>query len=105
MRRYQTATYWKSTGERDSFGNPIFESPRIVQVRWEDRSELFYDSDGRERRSQSRVGVGEDMSIGDYIQLGSHTAESTPPSGAKEVKDFRNTPDLFAKKHDRWAIV
>jgi len=104
MRRYQDATYWKATGTRDAFGNPQFESPRKIKVRWEDRSELFYDSDGRERRSQSMVGVGERMNIGDYLKLGV-SDESTPPSTSKEVKDFRSTPNLFNTKVDMWAVV
>ena len=103
-RRKQTATYWKAGG-LDDFGNPSFEAPRTISVRWEDRGELFYDSEGRERRSQSMVGVGEDMSIGDYLQLGDNTSDLKPGSNAKEIKEFRRTPNLTNTKVDRWAVV
>lgn len=104
MRRKQIATYWKAGG-LDDFGNPSFESPRLINVRWEDRNELFYDSEGRERRSQSMVGVAEDMSIGDYIQLGDHQTNTKPGSKAKEIKEFRRTPNLFNTAVDKWAVL
>lgn len=104
MRRHQTATYWKA-GDLDDFGNPQWSAPVLLKVRWEDRNELYYDSDGRERRSQSMVGVDRDMNIGDYLQYGDQTSNTTPGEKAKEIKDFRRTPNLHNTKVDRWAVV
>ncbi len=101
--RGETITIWKG-GALDKWGNPTY-SVSLAKARWEDRTELYYGSDGREYRSQSSVGVDVDLAIGDFIAKGDHTTNAEPISGAFEVKDFRKSPNWNYTKFDRWALV
>lgn len=101
--RGETITIWKG-GALDKWGNPTY-SVSLAKARWEDRTELYYGSDGREYRSQSSVGVDVDLAIGDFIAKGDHTSNDSPISGAFEVKDFRKSPNWNYTKFDRWALV
>lgn len=96
-------TLWRA-GSLDKWGNPTY-TVSLIRARWEDRSEVYYGSDGRQYRSKSMVGVDVDISIGDFIAKGDHTSSTTPIPGAHEVKDFRKTPNWNYKKFDRWAVV
>ena len=103
-KRGDTITVWQGGGSLDKWGNPSY-TVTVAKARWEDRTEMYYGSDGREYRSQSSVGVDFDLSIGDFLVKGDYSAEPAPIDGAFEVKDFRKTPNWNYTKFDRWALV
>lgn len=101
----QIATLW-TVSNIDSFGDPSFNSPVEINVRWEDRTELFINMDGAEERSQAVVFLSIDVTPGDFLMLGSST-EADPLSirTAYMVKSFRKIPGLGGDKFERRAIL
>jgi len=102
-KRGTTITVWRG-GALDKWSNPAYTT-ELIAGRWESETTLYYGSDGREYRSNNRVGVDVDLSIGDFLAVGDHTAEATPVDGAYEIKDFRKSPNWDYTKFDRWVIV
>ena len=101
----QDATYWAVSGV-DNFGDPSFASPVGIKCKWEDRTELFIDPDGREQRSRSVVYVDTDVVIGGYLFLG--TSTGTDPlavTGAFIVKDFKKVSNFEATVHERRVML
>lgn len=96
----QTAVYWGNPTS-DGAGGATFDEPVELNVRWEDRSELYIDmTTGRELRSSAVVFVSEDVERGGYLYLGtlsdlSSSQEADPLliDGAFEVREFKKTPD------------
>ena len=66
----QTAVYW-GTGVEDGYGKKTFATPREVLVRWEDKTVLHKDKDGKETTTIATVMVQEDMELGGLLYLGS----------------------------------
>lgn len=101
----QKVTWWQSQGN-DGFGGTTYASPVVIKARWEDRSELFYDQQGEEVRSESVVFVDRDLSEGDYVYLGvSGSGDPTAVSGARVVRNFRKLPGLRANVFERRAML
>lgn len=90
----QTATYWAKSG-KDGFGKLTFSSPVEIQVRWQDKQELFINSNGKEELSQTVIYLDQDIYSDDYFYLGS-SAITNPAlvSGANPVKGFSKSTDL-----------
>lgn len=99
-RHNQTAVYWGSPVPGEA-GNTTFDLPVEIDVRWEDKSELFIDVEGQETRSQAVVYVGQDVDIGGWLYLGdeddldSSHDDPTIIIGARPVKMFRPIPRLI----------
>lgn len=92
--------YWANP-QSDGFGGRIFDEPVEIEVRWEDRQELFIDANGQEVRSRSVVYLGQDINIGGYLYLGSLSGlssdeESNPlsVSAAYEIRGYQKVPNL-----------
>ena len=101
----QIATFWNKTG-KDSSGDPSFDPPKSIKVRWEDRTVVFTNIQGEEAASTSVVFVAEDMIAGDFLFLGtSTTAAPTTVVGAKEVQGFVKTPELVGSGFERRALL
>lgn len=99
----QTATYWGGPTP-DGFGGYTFDSPVAVDCRWEDKIELYIDTQGKEARSSVVVFLGEDVDIGGFLYLGSSTtANPKDVAGAYEIKAFRKIPNIKATKWERKA--
>jgi len=93
----QTATYWGNPVS-DGYGGRNFDAPVEIDVRWEDKQELFTDTSGQEKLSRAVVFVGEDVQVGGYLFLGSSSAGNPlDVSGAYEIKQFSKIPDLKAE--------
>lgn len=107
--RRQSAVYWRKTGT-DSFGKPQFAAPADVKVRWTDQAQELTDQKGDKIVSRSIVFVGQDMTTGDVIKLGT-VATLTPGKaplqqpGAYEIRMFRKIPNRTARKYLRKAIL
>lgn len=104
----QKAVYWANP-VNDGYGGRSFDDAIEIDVRWEDRQELFIDASGEEVRSRSVVYVAIDMSSGEYLYLGilaglSSTEEGDPltVSSAYAIRAFRKIPnvagDVFVRK-------
>jgi len=101
----QTATWWARSSV-DSYGDPTFAAPVQIPVRWEQRTELFVNARGEEKRSNSIVYLDRDISIGDFLYLGTSTAtDPTSVLGAQQVQDFRKVPSLDGSQFERRALL
>lgn len=102
----QDATYW-APGGNDGFGGTIYGAPTPLKVRWEDKTTLFVDVDGKEARARARIYVkNTDVVTAGYIFLG--TSTSTAPesvAGAFEIRDYRKTPNLNATEFERRVLI
>lgn len=98
----QTATVF-SRGTLDGYGGYSY-TKTTVNCRWEDKQVLFTDKSGQERTSRAIVYVDTDVSLGDFMLLGTSTS-ATPPDGAYEVKSFNKSPDLKGRLFERKVVV
>ena len=101
----ESVTYWAPSGV-DNFGDPSFATPTTVKAKWEDRTELFIDGEGREQRSKSVVYVDTDLIIGGYLFRG--TSSVTDPLSVDNtfmIKDFRKISDFEVETHERRAML
>ncbi len=69
----QTAVYW-SPGVKDEHSRVTFNAAIEILVRWEDKTETFLDSEGRESISKAIVFTDRELARDGYLFLG---AEST----------------------------
>ena len=100
--RNQTATRWTPV-TTDIYGNSSY-TLSTLKVRWEDKQIKTTDFRGNEIISNAIVYTGEDIGPGDYLYLGTSTA-TTPPYGAREVRNFNKSPNLAATDYIRKAVL
>lgn len=101
----QTITYWGAP-VKDKFGVKTFDAPVQITGRWEDSTELFIDSSGRESVSRAFVFVGQDLDSEGWLFLGtSSTADPKSVADAFEIKQFKKTPNLKGTDFERMAIL
>lgn len=103
MRYIHNATYWIA-GPRDPFGAPTWQAPVQTRVRWEDRSRLYIDNEGRQVRSEATVYVQNYVPIGSYILRGVSVSPD-PPDEAREVKDYREIDNLRGTRTERRLML
>lgn len=97
----QKATYW-APGGNDGFGLMSFSSAIEVRCRWENRSVLFRDTQGRELHSTAVVFTDTKLKVGGYLLLGPVVPISGSPQtpysprdyGALEIRSFSEAPSL-----------
>lgn len=88
----QDITWWAVTP--DGYGGFTFGAPSVVKGRWEEKTELFIDNAGVERRSRAIVYLAVQVSPEDYLYLGSSAATNPTTLAAWQVKRSDKTPDL-----------
>jgi hypothetical protein len=101
--RKQSAVLWSYLGE-DSNGDPTWDAPEQILVRWEDK-----EGDG-EAFAQFRAGVyvGKDLIARDHLllgELGSSTSSDPEDEESWEVVGFSKLPDLRAKEFLRQVTI
>ena len=100
----QTLTYWGNPVP-DGYGGYDFDAPVAIDGRWQEKTELFIDANGREQRSRIVAYVGQDVDEGGYLALGEHidSADDDPMEvdGAYPIKAFRKTPTIKATAWER----
>lgn len=108
MRHKKTTlvTVWQQDtgGVRDKRGNyptTVF----TTYVRWEKEASVYYGSDGREYRSENRLGVDVELAVGDYLARGDYSGSSSPVSQAIIIKDVKESPNWNGTKFDRWVLL
>jgi len=67
-----TAVFWEKTG-KNGFYELTLSTGVEINVRWEDRNELFINYDGKEEYSGAIVYIKQDMSPDDFLYLGELT--------------------------------
>jgi hypothetical protein len=103
--RHQIATLWTVNGV-NAAGDPSFASPSEITVRWDERSVVYTDRDGEEKRSSAVVDLGQDVKIGDWLFLG--TSIASDPStvvGAYPVQSFEKSPTVSGDAYVRTAYL
>lgn len=78
----QTAVYWAAP-TKDGYQTPTFSTPSEISVRWENKSVLFVDENGKEVRSKATIYIDQDVDLDGYLFLGevddlSSDAQSDP---------------------------
>lgn len=105
--RTQTVVYWGSPVS-DGSGGRTFATPVELLVRWEDRTEMFVDAQGREKRSRAVVLLGQDVDLGGYLYLGTLADLSSAPepvdtATAYAIQAFAKVPDIKGTRFWRKA--
>lgn len=85
----QTATWWSATS--NGFGGYNFGLPIPIKCRWEESSELL---PGTTKISKAVVYVDRDISVEDYLFLGTSSSSTPDAVGALRVQEFKKVPDL-----------
>lgn len=91
---YDSATYW-APSTPDGYGGGTFPAPIAITCRWEDTSELFIDSTGREAQSAAVVYPDQVVLTQGWLYQGTST-EADPHNvlGAFEIKNTRKIGSL-----------
>lgn len=103
--RKQKAVYWAFLATYSSSGEPQFDAPVEIDVRWEESKEASEDPGLREvLRFAATAYVDRDMKLGDYLMLGSKTSSTdSDPRKEKswEVLSFSKVPNIKATEYLR----
>lgn len=103
---HQTAVYWGSPVP-DGYGQCTFAAAIEIDCRWEDKQELFIDSNSKEVLSQAVVYVDRDVDLNGYLYLGKESdldSNHTNPQiidGAREIRQFAKLPNLRVTEYLR----
>ncbi len=99
----QKAVYWalqSGAAAFDTFGQPQYENPIEIDVRWEVKTEEFLGPNGTLETSNAVVYVGQDVEVGGVLMLGELTdidSSLTVPKQndeAYEIRRFEKLPNL-----------
>jgi hypothetical protein len=104
----QTAVWWANP-VLDGFGGRTFDHGVDIRCRWEQKQELFVDAQGQRVLSRAVAYVDRDLSVHDYLYLG--TLEDLVTVGiqpfevaeAFEVRAFKKIPSRDATRFVRTA--
>lgn len=105
----QTAVYWGSPAP-DGYGGHTFADPIEIKVRWEEKTVLFIDAEGKENRSRAIVYVDRDVSLGGYLFLGTlddldSSQNPLTTNNTWEIRNFQKIPTLKGIAWYRKAIL
>ena len=100
MKLIHQISVWVRDGT-DFQGAPKFQSPVVVDARWEDRVTVTLDTDGRQTASDATIYIKQGpFKAGDFVLKGKNTS-SEPPKEAREIRAYREIPNLTGKKVER----
>lgn len=99
----QDITYWPPAngGQTNDFGHATHTAPILIKGRWEDRTQSIRRPNGEEVTSSAEVLVDRDLELAGYIVQGDATSSPKPTAMAREIQDFRKTPDLRNLGYER----
>lgn len=108
----QTIIYWANP-VTDGYGGSTYTTPVDIKGRWVDKQVNFIDVAGRELMSKSVIYLGQDVSMGGFLYLGSlndldSSVDDTHPKnvdGAEEIRGFTKIPNLKADDFERKAFI
>jgi len=90
-----TITYWAPSG-KDEYSRRTYAAPVTIQGRWQRREEVFYDSNGAEKRSTTTVLLAQSVVEHGWLAKGDQTGSSDPTTvdGAVEIQAIRETDSI-----------
>lgn len=104
----QTAVYWGLV-ETDRFGQPIFDDPIEISVRWEDKLHSVGNTQGELQESEGKVYVDRDVLIDSYLMLGELTSDIAGDprelEKAYRIKAFEMLPNFRATQTLRTVLL
>lgn len=108
----QTMIYWANP-ITDGFGGYTYTAPVDITGRWEEKQELFLDTEGKEILSRAMVYLSQDVSLGGFLYLGAladlaSSIDETHPKnvdGSFEIRQFTKIPDVEGISFERKAIL
>ena len=100
---FDNAVWW-AKNDTDRYGDPSFATPVEIDVRWTDKNEMVILANGDVVRSNAKVFVDRDITVGDILlhsELDSSVDQDTPLNnvGAFEVQELKKTPN---KRNTKW---
>jgi hypothetical protein len=95
MRFLTTGLLWVS-GDPDIYGQPTFDDPVSIRHRWEDRTGLFINAQGRQEAFKHRVYTDLKPKPGDRIAK----RPSDEFSASLEIKDVREIINVRGTKRE-----
>lgn len=94
----QTAVYWANPVS-DGYGGTNFTAPVEINCRWDGKTKLITDNQGKQIVSKAQVLLNQDVDEGGYLFLGTlddlDSAQEVNPIGsfgAYEIKQLIKTP-------------
>lgn len=92
----QTATYWAPSGTPDAYGQLGFAAPVTLACRWQGKTDLVRDRDGRQVVSAAVVYPEYEINPQGWMAPGDLTANADPRevSSAYQVIAVGSSPDL-----------
>lgn len=99
-----TCTFWGVTA--DGYDGFTFSAPTIIKCRWEERGELFMNTQGEQEVSNAVVHLASDVSLGGYLYHGESVAlDPTSLSGTFRIKRFNKITALRSMGISRVAYL
>jgi len=77
MKLLHNCTYWEKES-LDGYGNIVYRSPRVINVRWEDKQLLFINKAGNQLLSQAIVYSNINIVDESYLYLGTTRSVINP---------------------------
>ena len=105
----QTAVYWSPLSV-DEYGQPTWNAPVELAVRWEDKIEAFMDADGERQFSRAVVFVESDVILKGVLLLSAlvdvdNLTDPKANEGAWEIRKFDKLPNLKNTEFLRTAFL
>lgn len=94
----QDAVYWEFDGV-DEYSSSKFKNPVEVSIRWDEKTEIVSDNDGREYISRAQVLTPNDLLEQSYLRLGTI---ADLPNGVDRPQDISGAFEI--KKMDRYPL-
>lgn len=103
--------YW-GTPSPDGFGGATFADYVDLKGRWEDRNDLFIDTEGKESMTKAVVYVTQDMDLGGWLFKGLTTdissADQDAPQdvdNAYEIRGFKKVSNMKGDGYERKVFL
>ena len=91
----------------DGLGGFTYSTTVTMRGRWEDRNVQFREPNGNEVTSTAIVYTESDVGVGDYLVLGDYigVADPTTLATSARVQQFNSIPDLRNLQNQRKAFM
>lgn len=100
----QTVTWWARSAS-DEYGGSLFNPPKVIGARWEDKNVIYRNREGNEATSNAIVYVDRDVEVGDYLALGESESNDPHLVDAYEIMKYSKSPDIRNLTSSRKVIL
>lgn len=102
--RKQNMVVWKFAGFDDE-GQVTVSSPIAMKARVEEKTRETLDAKGNTVTTFMDINVSSEVPVGSLVWLGKKSDLPATVTGILQVIDRDSTPDIKARKFDRWVGV